>query len=307
MAGIEEVPNPSYETALALLPPVYYYGRLNHLRSLYDKAFAKWPPHINLLYPFVSPERLTAVVEELRGLLQKQEQFLLSLTEVGVFTQRNYATIWLGPGNNADLDSLVQTLGSVEPKGRKVPYKAHLTVGQTSKEATAIEILKNKASKFVGNISWEVDRIAVLKRTSKGDMQVVDEILFGTVETLELAHNEDEADEELSLAIANTSLDKTEVTKQTTYCFARESGTWDIFHGLDYAAFTKAPGHTEILVSTYNVMTDQPYPPPVERYPVLLRAILEAQVPSKPSVICLQEVIISPLRLNITANETLSR
>src|SRR5690606_8135641 len=89
----------------------------------------------------------------------------------------------------------------------------------------------------------------------------------------------------------NVSLDKNEVIQQSTFYFAKDNGAWHTFHGLDSALSTKLSRHTEVLVSTYNVMTDQPYPPPIERYPALLSAILEAQVPSKPSVICLQDVM----------------
>ncbi|WPJ61484.1 hypothetical protein SMAC4_01794 [Sordaria macrospora] len=48
----------SHDTALAIIPPPHLWGPINSLRALYDKAYHKWPPHINLIYPFVSPEDL---------------------------------------------------------------------------------------------------------------------------------------------------------------------------------------------------------------------------------------------------------
>ncbi|KAK3398576.1 2'-5' RNA ligase superfamily-domain-containing protein [Sordaria brevicollis] len=53
----------SRDTALAILPPPHFWGPLNALRSLYDKAHTKWPPHINLVYPFVSPDGLEETME----------------------------------------------------------------------------------------------------------------------------------------------------------------------------------------------------------------------------------------------------
>ncbi|KAK3955438.1 2'-5' RNA ligase superfamily-domain-containing protein [Pseudoneurospora amorphoporcata] len=45
----------SYDTALAIIPPPHLWPPINSLRALYDKAYHKWPPHINLIYPFVEP------------------------------------------------------------------------------------------------------------------------------------------------------------------------------------------------------------------------------------------------------------
>ncbi len=46
----------SYETALCIVPPRQLWAPVDRLRALYDKAYEKWPPHVNLVYPFVRPE-----------------------------------------------------------------------------------------------------------------------------------------------------------------------------------------------------------------------------------------------------------
>lgn len=59
---LETIPLNSYDTALCVIPPKHFWPLLNDLRSLYDKAYEKWPPHINLVYPFVQTENLPRTV-----------------------------------------------------------------------------------------------------------------------------------------------------------------------------------------------------------------------------------------------------
>ncbi|EAT90177.1 hypothetical protein HBI56_045740 [Parastagonospora nodorum] len=43
----------SHTSALALLPPSSIAAPIETIRRAHDKNFARWPPHINLLYPFL--------------------------------------------------------------------------------------------------------------------------------------------------------------------------------------------------------------------------------------------------------------
>ena len=42
----------SHSSALCLIPPRSCWAQLQETRCFNDKAFVRWPPHINLLYPF---------------------------------------------------------------------------------------------------------------------------------------------------------------------------------------------------------------------------------------------------------------
>ncbi|KAI1028896.1 hypothetical protein LB503_002360 [Fusarium chuoi] len=59
----------SHETALCVIPPRGLWPSVDRLRSLYDKAYSAWPPHINLIYPFVQPEVLGNAAQALEGLV----------------------------------------------------------------------------------------------------------------------------------------------------------------------------------------------------------------------------------------------
>jgi hypothetical protein len=53
----------SYQTALCIIPPAHLQSQIDSLRALYDKAHGKWPPHINLIYPFVTVENLPGAMD----------------------------------------------------------------------------------------------------------------------------------------------------------------------------------------------------------------------------------------------------
>ncbi|KXZ54947.1 hypothetical protein GPECTOR_3g116 [Gonium pectorale] len=41
-----------HSSAVAVVPPAAVWSRIQALRCLRDKSFVRWPPHINILYPF---------------------------------------------------------------------------------------------------------------------------------------------------------------------------------------------------------------------------------------------------------------
>src|ERR1700738_426166 len=59
----------SYQTALCVLPPKEIRERIDTLRSTCDKAYGKWPAHINVVYPFVKIEDLPRAAELIRSRL----------------------------------------------------------------------------------------------------------------------------------------------------------------------------------------------------------------------------------------------
>src|SRR4051794_40156488 len=88
----------SPNTALALLPPKALWPRIDRLRALYDKAYPKWPPHINLVYPFVHPELLDDAVDRVGAALASSPYSLgteVSLNQTGVFPHKRDNTIFL--------------------------------------------------------------------------------------------------------------------------------------------------------------------------------------------------------------------
>jgi hypothetical protein len=93
------IPINSHDTALCVIPPHMACGDIDRLRELYDKAYGKWPAHVNLIYPFVSPANLPRAQEQIKayldGNLDSSKPQTVELAEAGLFKHRNNSTIFL--------------------------------------------------------------------------------------------------------------------------------------------------------------------------------------------------------------------
>jgi 2'-5' RNA ligase len=180
----------SNQTALALIVPDHLLSEINSLRLLHDKAFRKWPPHINVLYPFVEPGHLSSAIDNLRKALQKHQfQGLeINITDKGTFKHRRNATVFLKPDEESETricmlrSLLVEALGCQDRDGtHDGTFRPHITIGQTALIGTALERLLDQAGKIAA-IKWEGFNLAVLKREASGEMKTVEELPLGESE-----------------------------------------------------------------------------------------------------------------------------
>lgn len=319
------LPLSSFQTAIAILPPAFLHPQINSLRSLYDKSYKKWPPHINVLYPFVAPENLVPAVQRIRDLVrlgnadEKEKEkvlgFWLNLDQPGHFRHRQNATVFLSPGphdatverpeteSGRALRRLEGLLSKQFTKGKGAGvgdgvFRPHLTVGQTSLDPVVMGSLVSKTGKLVGSgnrgLGWFASRLAVLKRDEEGDMRIVDEIILGREQGEE---GDEDGEEEAIEGLGGLDL-KDRLGNvgtggpRSSFKFSTEADDWI---PIDSTAVTTGPQFQpkEVTVATYNTLVDSPFPPPIERYPLLVRAILSVHSttsPASPSILCLQEV-----------------
>lgn len=183
----------SYKSALALIPPASMTTPIEEVRRVHDRHFARWPPHINLLYPFLAaPSEAVAQGEDpvyrlkhdIRLRIEKATRNMkpfpesLSADSVGTFFMETTKTkpVWLGPTTQS-----IQTLQAAlqaeftECDFEKRTYTPHLSIGQAeSKDAAAAlsaEVRKN-VSDFLTDrkenapisLDWYIDRLFVIER-----------------------------------------------------------------------------------------------------------------------------------------------
>jgi len=113
----------TYETALCIIPPKPQWSSVDRLRALYDKAYGKWPPHVNIIYPFVSINNLDKAASQVQAGLDKWRSasergsvhLRVRLDSAGFFAHRDARnTLYLSdgslPGPRSDGDSLASDL-----------------------------------------------------------------------------------------------------------------------------------------------------------------------------------------------------
>jgi hypothetical protein len=202
-------PHLSHKSALALLPPSLITPPIESIRRVHDKHFARWPPHINLIYPFLAspsedagqqghghgkpePPRLK---QDIRLRIQKAVKHVppfrvaLSADPPGIFSHsKRSKTVWLGPSPGAveHLQAALQAEFS-ECDSDSRPFTPHLSVGQAHSDVEAQKLgaeLKRSISEHLSgagenedHLSWYVDRVYVIERKGyHGRFEIVDAI-----------------------------------------------------------------------------------------------------------------------------------
>lgn len=145
----------SHKSALVLLPPSSISAPIETVRHVHDKHFARWPPHINLLYPFLaspsevpggSDETGRRLKQDIRMRIEKatktiaQFRILLGTGAPGSFSHgAKSKTVWLGPATRA-VQALQATLQAefAECNADQRPYTPHLSVGQARSDHGAL-------------------------------------------------------------------------------------------------------------------------------------------------------------------------
>jgi endonuclease/exonuclease/phosphatase family metal-dependent hydrolase/2'-5' RNA ligase len=162
----------SYQTALCLLPHSHLCQDIDRLRALYDNAYGKWPPHINVVYPFVPIESLPEAVElvqsKLVNLGPKSElrNIQLRLEKSDHFSHRHGDTIFIAPSDGVGSQNLkhLRTTILEEFRQNDETYRPHLTIGQSQiQDTSSRDHLLAKASLLLP-IEWRVQELFVLVR-----------------------------------------------------------------------------------------------------------------------------------------------
>lgn len=73
--------------ALALLIPTRLSSDIEDVRRQHDKAYDRWMPHINFLFPFVQENKIPDFAKRLTDELSKLSPFIVNLSEIGSFSQ----------------------------------------------------------------------------------------------------------------------------------------------------------------------------------------------------------------------------
>jgi len=160
------------KSALIIMPPESTWGPIQDIRKLHDKAYPRWVPHINLLYPFIPSEEFGAVVDSLSQGLSGVEPFTVSLKEFKYF---GHGGVWLHPEtkkSSAAVD-LQSTLEEIFPfcndqaEKSEAGFTPHLSVGQWPKKD-----LKTATSQLQENwnpIEWTVKEVYMISREGFDD------------------------------------------------------------------------------------------------------------------------------------------
>jgi 2'-5' RNA ligase len=179
----------TYKTAIALLPPSSITSPIEVVRSVHDKNFKRWPPHINLIYPFLASPLETSdsnahrLSQAIQARLEKATsgvrpfQTSLNADPPGTFTHsKTSKTVWLGPLPDDNVKQLQAALQAefAECDSDQRAFTPHLSIGQARTDKVAEQLrneISNRIAEFINHqdgapktLDWLVDKVYVIER-----------------------------------------------------------------------------------------------------------------------------------------------
>jgi len=130
-----------FTSAVVLSPPLNSWEPIQAIRAIHDKAYNRWMPHINLLFPFVPEDEFAQAAEAVANVLKQIQPFEVIFDSFQYFQHAKSCTLYLQPTSKDQIKHLQSLLEKTFPLCNDLSNKSdsgftpHLSVGQwNSKE-----------------------------------------------------------------------------------------------------------------------------------------------------------------------------
>ena len=166
-----------HHTSVALVPPDEAWPPIQAARTLIrDRGLWRWPPHANLLYPFLAPRLFFHAAHELAIHAADVEPFDVTLSEMRCFVHsKRSATLWLHPEPcrpNAlvELQAALQSAvphADAQTANHGGVFTAHFTLGHFPGESAALEArdaILDAELLPPGGVRFRVDSVVLMAR-----------------------------------------------------------------------------------------------------------------------------------------------
>ena len=185
----------AHHLTVCMIPPAGYdhvWDRIGAMRKeLRDPGYFRWPPHVNLLYPFLDYEHanrtLQEVAETLHTATKECPPFQVSMNAFGTFGGKQRGVLWLYPDSSDGIDDmnhdelplmklydrLVQAFPMCDDLSKKASgrFNPHMTLSHFENlddAETGKELLKEANLSDLVGLDFLVDRIYLMERQGDG-------------------------------------------------------------------------------------------------------------------------------------------
>lgn len=176
-------PQKDHKSALCLIPPRHLWSQVQEVRCFRDKGFCRWPPHVNLVYPFIPDvgnglEKAAQIISEA---LKPFARFPVHMSTLKYFVHgSNSATVWLDPESD-QLNKLQSALARAFPEYQDlnhdpsrgiVGFVPHLSLGQWTGKVEAERAIQEISSAWKPG-SFDAWEVVIMSRRGFDDPFVV--------------------------------------------------------------------------------------------------------------------------------------
>ena len=160
-------------TALTLVAPDQFHDDINEIRKQCDRAYPRWMPHINFLFPFVSTDQFDDIKSRLEPYLKNVGSFDLDMSEIGHFKQGKNVTVHLKPKDSTKLRQVFDIIRQVLPEipSKHEEFAPHLTIAQFKNSELQTKLPELQTWLASKNFKFTIDHVCLLER-SKTDNNV---------------------------------------------------------------------------------------------------------------------------------------
>ncbi|CAF1539075.1 unnamed protein product, partial [Rotaria sordida] len=124
-------------SALVILPTINQWSIINSYRQEYDPSFNRWPPHINLLWPFFDlidfQDDQENILLPLRLLLSQYQSFSIEINQIDSFIENNVSFMKLNQQSAIYIKQLYEQLIQLFPqclKNNRYSYNPSMIIAQ---------------------------------------------------------------------------------------------------------------------------------------------------------------------------------
>ena len=164
----------SHRSAVVLLPTSDQWTSIDNYRQQYDPSVARWPPHINLLWPFFdltdSESDEESILVPLRLLLSQYQPFTADLVDIDRFVENNICFMKLDTTSTERVKQLFEQMKQLFPQcctNTRNEYNPHLTIAQFDSAEKRNEV---EASLTLNqSFQFPVEHVYLLQRPHDND------------------------------------------------------------------------------------------------------------------------------------------